>query len=790
MCGPRSIRSCGRTPKWKCCRELYDVGYGGANAWGKTRQDEGGRRVERAFRPVSQPFFSRVISELLHPPRVEHAFRRALRLLVLSPALATEVTHSRAFTSGAKAHSLATTSDVRLKAYSTLPALKRWAKIFRPYGARLTVVRSLYDTPKLVHARTAIRHAKLFPAYAALILLLVLPSAAQVTVGDNLNLNLNGVVSVGYDDTYGSDISSSHSVDFGGNGTLSGSYYNPNFLNFTLSPYYNQSSANSESRSIFNTSGFEFDSNIFGGSHFPGSIGFSKSWNSEGNFGVPGVPNYTTRGDGQGFSIGWGAFLQGLPSLSATFNSGSGEYSVLGANQNGSNDFHNFNVRSNYTIAGFNLNAAYNIGNSHSDIPAVFGNQAETVNTDNNSFLFGASHSLPMHGSAAVSFVRSYVNFDYLGYNFNGTIDTVNASAGINPTQKLSFSVAMGYTDNLVGSFYQSILPAGGSASQGTTGVQSQAQSSGTSAQQQQTGGVFQQSEQSSSALYFSGFGNYAVANNLQLQFQVQRRQQDYLGKSYGADTYGAGAVYTRGFLGGFLNASVNFADNTSDTISGNALSFTTNVSYSRTFSDWFVSGSAAYAQNVASYLVTYLNSYYLYSGNVRHRFGRIVWTAAAAASHSAIVDQPHTGNGSQSYSTSLGARRLTLSAAYAKSNGYGLLSGNGITLPPGLPPGVIPPEWLLFYGGSSYSFGLGTSPIRHMTIGASFSRADSNTVSGLTFSANHTEQVNANGNYVFRKLTFTAGYGRLVQGFSATGLPASNVNSIYFGVSRYFNFF
>ncbi len=73
---------------------------------------------------------------------------------------------------------------------------------------------------------------------------------------------------------------------------------------------------------------------------------------------------------------------------------------------------------------------------------------------------------------------------------------------------------------------------------------------------------------------------------------------------------------------GGFFNVSVNFADNTSDTISGNGLSFTTNAGWNRTFADWFISGSGGYAQNVQTYLITYSNSYYIYSGNVRHRFG------------------------------------------------------------------------------------------------------------------------------------------------------------------------
>ena len=639
-----------------------------------------------------------------------------------------------------------------------------------------------------IPARTLKAWTQFCCACGALLMLFALPATAQLQVGDNLNMNLNGIVGVGYNDAWGSDINSSHALNLNGNGTLAGFYYNPNFVNFTLSPYYNQSSQNSESRSIFDSTGFDFTTNLFGGSHFPGSISYSRAWDSQGNFGVPGVPNYTTRGNGQGLSIGWGAFVQGLPSLSVNFNNGSSDYSILGVDQNGNNNFRNFNLRSNYSIAGFNMNAGYSIGSSHSEIPQVFGNETlQIVNSDNDSLNLSVSHVLPMHGSSSVSFARSYVNSDYLGYSFNGTIDTLNAAAGINPTQKLSLSMAMGYTDNLAGSLYQSIIPGVNSASQGATGAQQQ--SSGTSGQQQ-SGGVFQQSEQSSNALYIEGFGAYALAPNLQLQFQAQRREQTFLGTTYGANSYGAGLVYTRALLGGSMNASVNFADNTSDTISGGALSFTTNLGYNRTFGEWGVSGNVAYAQNVQTFLVTYMNSYYLYSGNVRHRFGRYVWTASASASHSAIVDQPGTGNGSQSYSTSLGGRRVTASASYAKSNGYGLLSGNGITPPPNLPPGQIPPEWLLLYGGSGYSFGLGATPIRRLSFGASFSRADSNTVSGLISSANHTEQIFANGNYQFRKLTLTGGYGRVVQGFSASGVPASNVNSIYFGVSRYFNFF
>ena len=620
------------------------------------------------------------------------------------------------------------------------------------------------------------------------LLLLVTAGAAQVQVGDNLNMNLNGALGVGYNDIWGNSISSSHSVDFNGTATLSGFYYNPNFLSFAVTPFYDQSNANSTSKSIFHSSGLELSSNIFAGSRFPGSIGYSKSWNSQGEVGIPGSPNFTTQGSGQGFNIGWGAFLQGLPSLAATFNTGSTNYTVFGTDQNGSSDFKSLNLRSNYTISGFNLTAFYDIGHNHADIPQVFGNQTvEHIDSDNNGWGINGSHNLPWHGSASASYSHSYYNSNYLGYAYNGSINTVNASAGVNPTQKLSFSLSMGYTDNFAGTLYQTIVPTSVAASASTAQV---AASSTPAADPSTTTSNGTSTNSSSNALYFVGNATYAIAPNMILQAYAQRRQQTYAGTTYGADTFGLSAIYSRPLLGGFLNTALNFADNVSDQISGTAFSFSGNVGYNRNISDWVVSGNFGYAQNVQSYLIVYTNSYYSYSGSVRHRIRNVVWNATAAGSHNLITQQPHTGNGAQSYSTSLGARRLTLSAAYNKLDGYGLLGSNGVNPPPGLPPGVFPPDLLLFYGGTSYSFGLGTSPVRHMTIGASFSHTESNTLSGLTASNNHNEQLNFLMHYQFRKLTLTSGYGRLVQGISATGTPPSAVNSFYIGLSRYFNFF
>src|SRR5271167_510481 len=89
----------------------------------------------------------------------------------------------------------------------------------------------------------------------ALLLVLVSRAPAQVTVGENVSLDLNALVQAGYTADYGNFTSSDHGITFGGTGTLTGSYYSPNFLSFTVSPYYNQSRTNSNSLSIDDSSG-------------------------------------------------------------------------------------------------------------------------------------------------------------------------------------------------------------------------------------------------------------------------------------------------------------------------------------------------------------------------------------------------------------------------------------------------------------------------------------------------------------------------------------------------------
>ncbi len=209
------------------------------------------------------------------------------------------------------------------------------------------------------------------------LLLLALPVAAQVRFGETSS-SLNGTVSSGYTADYGNMTSSDHGLTVGGDGNVAGSYYNPNFLSYNGSFFLNQSRANSNFQSISNASGFNLSTNIFGGSHFPGSISYSKLYDSEGNYAVPGLANYVTHGNSDSFGIGWNESLPGVPSFSAAFQMGTGSYSVYGTNDEGSNAFHSLNLHSGYRVAGFSMSGYYTTGGSHSLIPEIVSGQPPT----------------------------------------------------------------------------------------------------------------------------------------------------------------------------------------------------------------------------------------------------------------------------------------------------------------------------------------------------------------------------------------------------------------------------
>ena len=132
------------------------------------------------------------------------------------------------------------------------------------------------------------------------------PAFAQVQFG-NLQMRASGNAETGYDgqNIEGTGAGSSHDIGVGGNGTLNGFYYNPTFLSFQASPYYNRAQSSADSTNITNSRGYTLNSQIFGGSSMPGSISFNQGWGNNGVYGLPGLSGLTTSNDARNFAIGW-----------------------------------------------------------------------------------------------------------------------------------------------------------------------------------------------------------------------------------------------------------------------------------------------------------------------------------------------------------------------------------------------------------------------------------------------------------------------------------------------------
>jgi hypothetical protein len=597
------------------------------------------------------------------------------------------------------------------------------------------------------------------------ILLLTLPAGAQWKVGQ-FSTHLTGTVAPGYSAEYGNQTSSSHSWAIAGTGTVTGNYYNPNFVSYNGSFYLNQSRANSNFQSITNASGFDFGSTIFGGSHFPGSVNYSRAYNSQGNYGVPGLTDYVTHGNSSTFGINWSENLPDAPGFSAGYQSGSSQYSVYGSNDQGESKFHSLNLHSSYKLAGFNLGAYYAIGGSHSLVPQLVSAASESeIQSSNHAAGANVSHPLPLQGSISAGYNRSNWSSSYLGYTSKGTINLINGLAAVHPTEKLSLTVNTTYSDNLSGQLIESVVGAGGLV----PGLNS---------------------NEKSNSFDVMAVATYAAAKDLQSAVSVERRTQTFLGETYGVTSWGGSASYLRTLAGGTFAASGNVIENLNDQSNENTLGFATSASYSRVLTGWHVNGSFSYSQNVQTLLITYMNSFYSYTFSARRNWGKFNVNAGTGSSRTGLTEVAGTVSSSNNYNAGVGYGSLiSLNGSYSNANGQAITTGGGL-IPSPIPSPVLPSSLVSLYGGHSYSLGISSSPVKKLVIAASYGASFSNISSLGVASQNQNNQFNTIVQYQTRKLSYSSGYARLEQGFSQSGLPPGIVSSYFAGVSRWFNFF
>ena len=572
-------------------------------------------------------------------------------------------------------------------------------------------------------------------------------------------------LSSGYSATYGNTSQSSHGWTFGGAGTFSGSFHSPNFLSYNFSPYLNQSRANSNFQSITSSSGLNLSTNIFAGSKFPGSLNYAKAYNSEGNYAVPGLANFVTHGNSDTFGINWNENLEGKPSFSAGYQMGKSKYNVYGSNDDGNNAFHSLNLHSGYRWEGFNLGSFYTHGNSHSMVPQIVAGQILTSKSATDVYGANLSHQIPLHGSASASVNRSNWNSEFLGYTSTGTIDTVNAVAGVHPTNSLSFSVSTNYSDNLTGQLEQSVISAGGVL----PGLDT---------------------SQTSSSFDLTAVGTYTAMVNLQTAAFVERRTQSFFGETYGVTSYGGDATYTHGLLNGTINASASVTANSADRTGEDTIGFSTTETYSNVLFGWHLNESFNYAQNVQTLLVTYTNSYYNYSGNVRRNWGRFNLSAGAGGARTALTQQEGTTNSSETYNGSMGfGSYIAATGSYSRADGQALATGAGLVGVP-VPVPVLPSDLVNLFGGKSYSAGLSSSPVKKLIMSATYANSNSNTWSNGISSANKNTQFNTLIQYQVRKMSVVSGFSRLEQGFTGANGKPEIISTYYMGLTRWFNIF
>ncbi len=600
------------------------------------------------------------------------------------------------------------------------------------------------------------------------IVLLVLPCPAQVVIGDNLQLHLNGDISTFYNGSSSDLEGSGHGLSLGGDAYANGSYYNPNFLSFNVQPYYARQQNNSTFGSITDSSGVNANLNLFSGSHFPGTISYSRAANSSGEFGIPGSGvGLATHGDNQGFGIGWSAFVAGWPTLSASYGIGTGSSSIFGGQNESTQTNHNFTLRSGYLLDGFRLDGAFSHITNQANLSEVLetGQQQPVMSdTSSNSYQVSASHSFPMHGGFGMGWSRTTYSYGSDGIENSGSSDALNGNLAFNPTRKLTLAFNGAYNDSLLGGLPQELLSNGSELNL-------------------------------TSANTFHSFlmgadANYQLLNNLGLHAGVNHSEQMFLGRSYGMTQLAANAYYQlqRRLLGS-LSFNVGVVD--SATKEGNtALGAVANLNFFRRIDGWELQGNFSYAQNVQTLLVVYTTSSMGWVTNASHKLGnRMQWMVGYGGNHSGITQGGTSSSASNVNSTFLYGR-TNINGFYTTSNGMALFTPTGlVAIPTPLPPTVFAPNAVIEFNSTAYGFNMGTT-FRRWVVSAGYANSRSATIDPMTNAFAKNNLVNLVTEYRLRKLYLRGGYTRLQQSLGTPGSVPVMLTSYYGGITRWFNWF
>jgi hypothetical protein len=587
---------------------------------------------------------------------------------------------------------------------------------------------------------------------------------AQVAFGD-LHTTGNGQITSLYSSNFGNFAMDEHSLGFSGRGTISGDYYNPNFLSFSLLPYYGRSQDNSDSQSITDASGYNGTIDIFKGSHFPGFVNFNQTWNNSGTFGIPGVAGLTTVNDGHAVNVGWSVLLPDLPTLSLMYGDTNGTSSLLGSDTSTSSTTRNFNIGSTYTLGGFYLNGGFIHLNTDTGISGLENGEAETTTGSSNQYRLIAQRPIPYNNSNfSMGYTRSsYTIDDSLGGQNDGTTDTANANLNLR-FPKIPVTLTAIYTDNLLGSFEEQLV------NNGQTPLVSI-------------------SDPESHSISVEASTYYNVLPRLVVGGYVDRTQQFFDGQSEGLTQVGVNVNYS--FLRKFKGLTFNAGIVDSASQQGNTrIGFIGNANYNRYFGKWEINSFVLYNQDVQTLFVNFTTSTLNYGATLKREITQnLRWIGVANLVHSMFEQTAGNSSHGESFSTMLIWRRASLSGTYTQSSGTSILTANGLVSTP-VPVQVISPGNSILFTGKSYGSSVSVYPVRNLSISTAWSKSLSDTVSPMLLSNNGSTNYYGLATYQYRKLLFQAGFTKFTQSISSSGTLPSMLTSYSFGVTRWFKGF
>lgn len=603
------------------------------------------------------------------------------------------------------------------------------------------------------------------------IVLLALPSAAQMQVGDYLHMNLNGNVGFNYAGGINQG-QSDHSMGFSGNGLLTGNYYSPNFLNFNVDPFYNRTQTDSTFGSLTNTTGITSNVNLFNGTHFPGSFSFNKLYNGTSAFNVPGSDlGLAQHTNTQTFGVGWSALLPGLPTLSANYSLGKNTSNILGESGQDSQSDRTLSLLSAYKWDGFNMTGQFLRRTAHTNFGEALqvGDLPVTTDSTSNSYGAGVQHTLPWTGNASLT-------YNHLGYGYNyedgysarnsGSTNMVNGNVAFHPTMKLSTSFNANYNDSLLGQVPEPVLNGGTALNIGTA--------------------------QTFHSVLLGSNVFYQILKSLGVSAEVNHQDQTFMGRTYSATQYGGSANFN--FAHSLLQG-LSFSVGAVDTVQqqdNTGLGFVGNVNYNRKFYGWDLSGNFSYMQNVQTVMLFYTTSSYSYMASLRRRIGeRKYLMMGYSGAHSGLNGNSGTTSSADRIWTGFIYRGNSFNAYYNKSNGLAVFTANGLVPIPGnLPPVVLPEDAFTSYNSKGWGLSAGMQPTRRLTLGFAYAKSNGSTVDPFQSVFTNNTLLNATMQYRVRKIFVNGGYTRLQQTVGTPGTPPMDVTTYFIGFSRWFNFF